>query len=75
MEIVVKLIRWITVADIIRIIVSKFSYKIESDLIVLFVIDKSSKICLYYAILPFSLPTSLRVKSSRESLVDLKKVA
>ena len=63
-----------TNASIFCIIISKFSYKKESSLIILFVIDKNLEIDLYYTILPWSLAINLKVKSSEEFLLYLKKV-
>ncbi len=63
-----------TDAGIFCIIVSKFSYKNGSGPIILFVIDKSSKIGLYCIVLPFCLAISLRVEPGEELLLDLKEV-
>ena len=60
---------------IFHISVSKFSFKKESGLIVLFIINKSSKIGLYHIVLLFCLAISLRMESSRESSLNFKKIA
>ena len=57
------------------IIISEFSYGKESSPIILFVIDKSLEISLNCGVLSLDLAISLRVKSSRELLLDSKEVA
>ena len=51
-------------ASIFSIIISKLCHKKKSCLIILFKVEKSPKVCLYYAILSFGLVICLRIKSN-----------
>lgn len=59
--------------SILDIVVSKLCYKKKPYLIILFEVDKSSKICFYYAILSFSLAICLLIKDNKKSLFNAKK--
>ena len=63
-----------TTTSIFHIIISKFSYKKETGLIVLFIINKSSEINLDYNILPFCLAINLKVESNEELLLNVKQI-
>ena len=52
------------------IVICKFSHWQEAYLIILFLVNKDSEICLYCAVLPFGLAISLRIESRREFSFD-----
>ena len=62
-------------ACILGVIISKLGYWQESWLIILFEVDKISKIGLYGTILLFCLIVCLRMEGNREFPLDAKKVA
>lgn len=74
-ETAVKLKRYMTNTDVFYIIVSKFGHRKKLGQIILFVINKNSKIDLHCTILSLGLAISLKIKSSRKLLLDPKKVA
>ena len=55
-------------------IISKFHYAQEPHPVVLFVINKGSKVSFYGAVLPLSLAVRLRVEGSREPLFNAQEV-
>ena len=57
------------------IIISEFCYKEEPRQVIFFIINKSSKVSSYCAILPLSLAVDLRVEDGREPPFDAQKVA
>ena len=61
-------------AYILGIVISKLSHWQKFDLIVLFKIDKDSKVSLYSAILPFCLAIGLEMKDNRKLLLDFKEI-
>lgn len=60
---------------ILDIITHKFCYRWEPCLVMLLLIDKSTKISFYYDILPFSLALRLRMKYSSKFLLNFKEKA
>ena len=62
-------------ASILGIIISKFNYRKKPCLVILFEIDKNSKVGFHYTILPFGLTVHLWIEGGRESLLDAKKIA
>ena len=62
-------------ASIFGIMIDKFRYKKKLCLVILFKIDKSSKVDFYYTILPFSLTVYLWVEGGGEPLLDAKEIA
>ena len=71
----VELKKCVTYAGIFRVIKSKFRYRQELCLVILFVINKSSKISFYYAVLPHSLAFGLRIESNKEPPFDAQEIA
>lgn len=71
---IVLLKKCVTGTGIFSIIIDKFSYREESDPIVLFVINKSLGINLHCTILSLGLAIKLRVKSNGEFLLDPREV-
>lgn len=67
----------IYIADIyiFYIVICKLCYWQKLGLIILLEIDKKLEIIIYYAVLPFDLAISLRIKNSKELLFDTKEVA
>lgn len=65
---------YITSICTLSIIIHKFCYRQELCVIVLFSIDKGTKISFYYAILFLSLAIYLRIKYSKKLLLNTKKV-
>lgn len=63
-----------TGARIFGIIVGKFSDKKKPCLIIIFKIDKYSKVNLYNIILSLNLAICLLIKGDRESSLDVKKI-
>lgn len=61
-------------AGIFSIVICKLSYWQEPDLIVLLKINKDLKIYFYYTILIFGLVINFRVKCSKKSVFDFKKI-
>ena len=61
--------------SIFGIIIGKFYYKKKFYLVILFEIDKSSKVGFYPIILPFDLTINLLIEGNRESLLNVKKIA
>lgn len=57
------------------IILCKFGYQKELSLVILFKVNKSLKIGLYYTILALYLLISLRVEYSKKLLLNAKKIA
>ena len=72
---VVELKRRVLCTGIFCIIISKFCHWQKPRPVVLFVINKGSKISFYHAILLLHLAVSLRVEDGRESLFNAQKVA
>lgn len=72
---IVKLKRYIVEVCIFDIIISKLIYKQELNLIVLFFMEKSIKISLYYAILFLILAVHLQIENNRKFLLNIKKIA
>lgn len=64
-----------TVTRILSVIGFIFCHLQEPRLIVLLLINKCIKIILGYTVLTFSLVKYLRIKSSKEPLLDAKKIA
>ena len=58
-------------AGILGIIVSKLYYKKNSCLIILFEVNKGSKVGFYHIILPLSLAAYLRVEGSGKFLLNV----
>lgn len=75
MIVIIEFKRRIASICIFNIIVSKLSYRQEFCLIILFLIDKSTKISLYFDILFFNLAVCLWMKCSRGFLLNTKKIA
>ena len=71
----VQLQRHMMIVCILSIIVSKLGYWYKPGLLVLFKINKDSEIQFYCTVLSLSLIVSLRVKSGKKSLFDIKKIA
>ena len=71
----VQLERRVTSASIFGIIISELRHQKKPGLVILFKVNKGSKICLYCAVLSFHLPVCLRVKCSGESFFDFKEEA
>lgn len=69
---IVQVKRHIIGTNIFCIIISKFDYRKEPGPIVLFVMNKSLEISLYYIILLFNLAINLKIKNYGEPLLDLK---
>ena len=65
----------VTGACIFGVIVRKLGHRQESYPVILFEVDKSSKVFLYRAVLSFCLPVCLSVKRGGESSLDTKEVA
>lgn len=57
--------RYVVNTQILNIVVGKFSYQKELNLIILSIIDKRSEISLHCIMLLFCLAISLKVKNSR----------
>lgn len=64
-----------TSVSIFDIVICKIGHWQEPSLIMLFKVDKNSKVGLYYAILMFCLTVSLGVECREEPSFDVKKVA
>ena len=62
-------------ASIFRVIISEFCHRQKPRLVVLFIINKGSKVSFYYAVLPLSLAVGLKVEDGRKSQFDAQKVA
>ena len=73
MVLTVELERYIPLTNIFYII-SKFRHRYNFYLVVLFVINKSSKVSFYYSIGVLSPAISLRLKRSKKLLFDTQKV-
>lgn len=71
---IVKLKKSVINIGIFCIIVNKFYHKKKLCLIVLFIIDKGLEIGLHYIIISFDLVIYFGVESSKESLLNLKKI-
>lgn len=61
-------------ASIFDIIIHKYNYCHKSSLIILFTINKGSKLGLYRAVLPLYPTVCLRIKSGKEAVLDFDKV-
>ena len=72
---VVEFERYISYTKVFCNTISKFRYKQELCPVVLFVMNKNSKVSLYYTILLLNLAIDLRVKGSREPLFNAYEVA
>ena len=70
MEASIQLEGSIAGVGIFRIIIGEFSYRQESCLGILLVVDKGPEVDLHCTILPFSQAISLGVKGDRESSLD-----
>ena len=70
-----KLEKCVAGADILSIVIGKFCHGKKLYLIILLEVDKNLEAGFYYTILLFSLTVYLRIKGSRESLLDAKKIA
>ena len=71
----IELERHIPHNSVFCIIISEFCYKEEPRQVIFFIINKSSKVSSYCAILPLSLAVDLRVEDGREPPFDAQKVA
>ena len=60
--------------SILGVVICKLGYGYEPSPIVLFEIDKGTKINLYSTILVFCLAINLRIQSRREPLFDVEEV-
>ena len=69
---VIEFKKHVASASIFGIIISKFRHKKKPCLVILFEIDKSSKISFYYTILLFNLIVCLWIKGGGKSLLDAK---
>lgn len=74
MKSIIEFQRHLISVGIIYIIISKFSYKKESDRFILFVIDKNLEIGFYSIVLCFSFDISLWIKKSYEPLLDFMEI-
>lgn len=74
MIIIVKFERYVTSICIFFIIICKFYHRQKLCPVILFSVNKNPKISLYSAIFLLTLAISLRVKSSRQLLLDAKKI-
>lgn len=74
MVVIVELKRRMAGVYIFGVIVDKLNYPKEPSPIILLIINKTSAVSLHCTVLLLGMAISLRVKSSRELLVDLKKV-
>ncbi len=66
--------RYMASTRIFYIIVGKFNYWEEPGLIILLVIDKSSKINFYHTILSLGFAINLMIKGNKKCLLDFQKV-
>lgn len=64
----------ITCTGIFRIIVSKFGYWEKFHLIILFIVDESSKVDLYSTFLLFCLAIGLQIEDCWKLLLDSKEI-
>ena len=71
----IKLKKCVAGAGILGVIISKLRHEKKPCPIILFEVDKSSKIGFNYTILPFGLTVRLWVKGGGESLLDVKEIA
>ena len=71
---VIKLNRRIASASIFGFTIDKLYHRKKLSSIILFEIDKSSKIGFYYIILFLSLAIYLQIKSDRKHSLDVKKI-
>ena len=72
---IVQLEQCVAGACIPSIIINKLDHLQEPCLIILFKVNKGSKVGFYGAVLPFRLTVYLRIEGSGEPLLDAKKVA
>ena len=72
---VIELKRHMAGISIFNIIIGKFRYKKKLCLVILFQIDKNSKVSFYYTILPFDLTVCLWVKGGKQFPFDPKEIA
>lgn len=70
----VKLKKYMTNIFIFGIIINKLGYKQKSSSIILFLINKNTKISFCYTVLPLSLIVYLWIKYSKKLLFNIKKV-
>lgn len=73
--IAIKLEQYIADIRILSIVIHKFCHKQEFCFIILFSIDKGTKINFHHAVLPFGLTVCLQMKGGRKFLLNAKKIA
>ncbi len=56
------------------VVISKFSYYKEPNLMILLVVNKSPKVGFYHTILRLSLAVNLRMEGDKKSSLNLKEV-
>ena len=66
----VKLKKHLSGVSVFCFIIYKFRYKKQFYLVILFIVNESSKINLYYTIFLLNLAISLRIESGRKSLFN-----
>ena len=71
---IVELKRRVANASMFGIIIDNFCYRKKPCLVILFEIDKGSKINFHYTILPFGLIVHLWVEGAEESLLNVKEI-
>ena len=72
---VIQLERYAIGVCIFGVVVQKLGHRQESCPVILFEVDKDSKVCLHRAVLLFRLPVCLRVKRDGELSLNTKEVA
>ena len=70
MEAAVEFKRQVAGVGILGIVVYKLSHWQEAYPVILFLVHKSSELCLYYAVMFFCLAIGLRIESCREFFLD-----
>ena len=70
----VQLERCVTGARVFHIIISKLGHRQEPSIVILLEVDKDSKVRLYSAVLPLSLPVCLQIEGGKKLLLDAEKV-
>lgn len=74
MIVVIELKKCVASTRIVCIIICKFCYKQELCLVILLLIDKNPEVGFYGVVLPLTLAISLQIESSRQLLLNAKKV-
>lgn len=72
---IVELEKHVVNVGIFHNIMNKFCYLEISSLIIWLIIDKASKISIFYTILPIILTISLRVKNNKDLLFNFQEIA